>query len=118
MLLVQTSKVKNSYQGTSFHALDLQYVFLNMHEDLEDEDLAFGQLVAEKYIRFAYGEAPWGQYHPADRKWGVFTEDYKVDVRTELEDDPVRHYSRWDKLEERGLLKKFLWGCTFIILPN
>jgi hypothetical protein len=35
-----------------------------MHDDFDEQDIAFGRLVSEKYIRFAYGEAPWDPYQP------------------------------------------------------
>lgn len=85
-----------------------------MHADLGEEDLAYGHLVAGKYIGFAYGEAPWEPYHP-NRKWGIFTRDYKIVTKTEKEDDPFRHYSAWEKIEEEGLLSKFMHASQVIL---
>ena len=102
--------MKNSLYGTAFHALDLQYVFLNMHNDLNEEDLAFARLVSEKYIRFAYGEPPWEPYHPS-KSWGIFTSDYKIESRNEIDDESVRHYTRWDTITQKGIMPQFQQAC-------
>ena len=104
--------MKGPFHGIAFHALDLQYVFLNMHDDLGENDLAYGQQVSEKYLRFAYGEAPWEPYRPG-RKWGIFTENYTIETRTEDEDSSARNYSIWDAIEERGIMRLFIEACKF-----
>lgn len=86
-----------------------------MHDDLGETDLAFGHVVSEKYIHFAHGIAPWDSYAPS-KKWGVYTPDYNIAVRTEEEDDSLRRYSIWDQIEGKGLMTKFFYGCKFIIM--
>lgn len=81
-----------------------------MHDELGPQDHAFGNIVADKYIRFAHGEAPWAPYHP-DVKWGILTPEYNVEVRTEKQDDMVRKYSRWDQIDEKGLMAPLVRAC-------
>lgn len=88
-----------------------------MHDELNETDLAFGRLVADKYIGFARDKAPWTPYHP-NATWGIYDTDYKICVRTEGEDDKFRRYSVWDKIEEKGLMSKFLHGCKCIPKPT
>lgn len=84
-----------------------------MHDEPEEEDSQFGKPVAQKYIELPYDKAPWEPYHSAGAKWGIFTPNPKIDIRTEREDVAVRHYSRWDKIEEKGLMLPFLSTCKF-----
>lgn len=67
-------------------------------------------VVADTYIRFAHGEGPWAPCRP-EVQWGIFTPDYSVEVRTELQDDEVRKYSRWDKIEIKGLMGALMRAC-------
>ena len=84
-----------------------------MHDDLDEQDLAFGKKVCETYIRFAWGEgAPWPPYSQS-RTWGVFTKDYKIEARSEQEDESCRHYTRWDTIAEKGLMQQFFQASTY-----
>lgn len=89
----QRSRLKNTLEGTSYHAHDLLYLFGNLHNKFDDGEKQMARDFASAFLRFVYGEAPWEI--PGDEwKWKVWGPDSKQALKNENEDESVRSYTR------------------------
>ena len=109
-----TNTVRNPFPGSaayqvSGHAVDLLYFFGNYIDRFATQrarETSIGFVT--RFIRFAYGEAPWDQYTPEERKIAVADGRVGWVTRTREEDERIskddeigeRRYAHWDVLGE------------------
>lgn len=100
----QRSCVKNSLEGTAYHAHELLYLFGNLDNELNEAERYMARDFAAAWIRFVYGEAPWEveQVPEEGWKWKVWGPDSAQAVKTEEEDETARSYTRIKKLLSMG----------------
>lgn len=89
----QKSTLENPLKGTAYHAIDLFYLFLNGLETMTPGQTKLAKKVADDWIDFSYGKAPWEEFSIA-HKGMVYGPDDTWQVKTEEEDEPVRQYLR------------------------
>ncbi|EEA25194.1 hypothetical protein TMatcc_006584 [Talaromyces marneffei ATCC 18224] len=95
------------FKGLAYHAIDLHYIFLNSMERHTPEGKELAYAMAGHFIDFAYGKDPWTKY--ADGySWMRYGPDNKCTVVTESEDEPVRHFSRMQKIIDKGIFQRAL----------
>lgn len=102
----QRSRIRNSFEGTAYHAHELLYLFGNLDNEFNDAEREMAREFASAWIRFVYGEEPWevpsqvSQEDPG--KWMVWGPDCVWGVKTEEQDEEVRRYTRIKKMLALG----------------
>ncbi|CAI6068794.1 unnamed protein product [Clonostachys chloroleuca] len=109
----QRSTLDNALNGTAYHAIDLLYLFRNLRHEMTDEQKALSDEFAGHFIDFAYGKDPWEPFSKA-QKWMVYGPDGKANLKTEGEDDQVRHYQRTRQILDMGLYQGFSDAMDYI----
>ncbi|KAH7022029.1 Alpha/Beta hydrolase protein [Ilyonectria destructans] len=94
------------FKGLAYHALDLLYLFLNFDENLTSEQQDLARSMANHFIDFAYGKAPWPCISEG-ASWMRYGPDDGFKVVSEAEDEQVRKYSRMQKIILMGVYQEF-----------
>jgi hypothetical protein len=109
-----TNAMRNPFPGTTSyqvcgHAVELLYMFgnyLERYPTKQGKEISTGFI--ERFTKFAYGEAPWDQYFPGERKIAVADGRLGWVTRTREEDERIskddelgeRRYAQWDMIGE------------------
>lgn len=112
----QRSRIKNSFEGTAYHAHELLYLFGNLGNEMNDAELKMGKELMSAWIRFTNGLEPW---ETNERKWMVWGPDSNFGLQSEGEDEEVRRYERMKIMLELGdgtVWKKWLAGVDCLII--
>jgi carboxylesterase type B len=97
----QRSRIRNSFEGTAYHAHELLYLFGNLENEMNEAERGMVQEFASAWIRFASGVAPWKV--ESEKTWMVWGPDAQSRVKSEDEDEDMRNYTRIERiLELRG----------------
>lgn len=100
----QRSTIKNSLEGTAYHAHELLYLFKNLKDEMTEEQRFMAKDFASAWIKFAHGEDPWpvpASGH-SQRYWKIWGDHGKQAVVTEAEDEEIRRYLRLDAMLNIG----------------
>jgi carboxylesterase type B len=111
----QRSRIRNSFEGTAYHAHELLYLFGNLDNELDDDEKAMARDLASAWIRFANGLQPW---EARDGQWKVWGPDSRQAVQDEAEDEDARSYSRIKRILDMGdgqTWKKWLDGVDALV---
>lgn len=92
----QRSRIRNSFEGTAYHAHELLYLFGNLENEMNEAEKGMVREFASAWIRFANGVAPWRI--EGERKWMVWGPDSQGEVKSEDEDEYVRNYARMEMI--------------------
>lgn len=93
----EPSTVENPLRGTSYHAIDLLYLFRNLRTSMTEQQKALSDQLAGHWIDFAYGKDPWERFGSAHR-WMVYGPNGEAHLKTEAEDEGIRRYKRIDTI--------------------
>ncbi|KAJ5279784.1 acetylcholinesterase [Penicillium angulare] len=116
----QRSRIHNALFGRAYHGIDILYLFRNFDTAFNAEERVLAGDLQTAWIRFAYGEEPWQKDTDASL-WKVWGPDSKQKVETEAQDDAVRHYDRFKRLETLGaggLWAKYFKGLDSLIMKR
>lgn len=113
----QRSHLDNALNGLAYHALDLLYVFPNLYEEMSPQQIELSRAMVGAWIDFAYGKDPWETFDVGHR-WMVFGPADKWGLKSEAEDEPVRKYSRMQKVVDRGILPALLAAVDNIVVKR
>ncbi|KAF2994883.1 hypothetical protein E8E14_003096 [Neopestalotiopsis sp. 37M] len=94
-------------KGLAYHALDLLYLFLNFDEHFSPQQQQLARSLADHWIDFAYGKDPWPRIGNG-ASWMRYGADDSCQVVTETEDEPVRLYSRMQKIIDMGVYEELI----------
>lgn len=112
----QRSHLPNIFEGKAYHGFDVVYLFGNLDNKLNEEELAMATDYRSAWIRFIHGKAPWESAYGIWKIWGP---DSKEKVETEAKDEPVRRYSRFKLLlalgSVHGSWERFLTGMDYLL---
>ncbi|KAK6379867.1 hypothetical protein LTS17_005941 [Exophiala oligosperma] len=109
----QPSTLDNPLKGTAYHAIDLLYLFRNLFDRMDDRQKALSDTLAGHFIDFSYGKDPWERFN-VGHKWMVYGPDGHAHLKTEAEDEPVRRYSRTDKILQMGVYTAFADALDYV----
>ena len=99
----QRSRLKNSLEGTAYHAHELLYLFGNLDNEFNQDERGMARNFASAWLRFVYGEAPWEvPAADAEWKWKIWGPDGVEALKDEQADEPVRSYTRMKKIVGLG----------------
>jgi carboxylesterase type B len=87
----QRSSLKNSLEGTAYHAHELLYLFGNLDNKLSAAERAMARDFAEAWIKFSHGYPPWSA---REGHWKVWGPDSVQTEKAEEEDEEARSYTR------------------------
>lgn len=111
-----TNTMRNPFPGSNNyqvcgHAIEMLYVFGNLLDRFPTDhgrELSLG--FVDRFIKFAYGEEPWGQYVVENRERNIAVADGRMGwvERTREEDERIsrddelgkRRYAQWDVIGE------------------
>lgn len=113
----QRSTLDNMLKGLSYHALDLLYVFMTLQDEMSPSQISLGKKMLGAWVNFAIGRDPWERFGVAN-KWMVFGPDDQCKLKTEAEDESVRHYSRMKKLLDLGIYQDLLAAVDYICVKR
>ena len=111
----QRSRLKNPLEGTAYHAIDLLYLFLNLSNEMDQDEQAMAKAFAAALITFAYGQDAW---EGGPEKWMVWGTESKFRVLDEVDDEALRGYERFRKILSMGsgkTWKKWAIGVDAIV---
>jgi carboxylesterase type B len=118
----QLSRIKNQLEGTAYHAHELLYLFRNLENAFNREEIAMARDFAASWIRFVNGENPWVtntmHFAVSYRRWKVWGPNSQQSLRSETEDEDARNYSRMDRILAMGdgqLWKKWLIAVDALV---
>ena len=112
----QRSRIKNSFEGTAYHAHELLYLFGNLDNEMNDAEQKMGKELMSAWIRFTNGLEPWESH---GKRWMVWGPDSTFGLITETEDEEVRGYERMKMVLGLGdgtVWKKWLAGVDCLII--
>jgi carboxylesterase type B len=113
----QRSRIRNSFEGTAYHAHELLYLFGNLENEMNYSEREMVKEFMSAWIRFANGLAPW---HPkAEERWMVWGPDSKSELKNEAKDEDVRGYERIKRILGLGdgtVWKKWLAGVDSLVV--
>ncbi|KAJ5376803.1 hypothetical protein N7509_013689 [Penicillium cosmopolitanum] len=112
----QRSRIKNSFEGTAYHAHELLYLFGNLENEMNDSEREMVKEFMSAWIRFANGLAPW--HSKGEKRWMVWGPDSKFELKNEAEDEDVRGYERIKMILGLGngtVWKKWLAGVDSLV---
>lgn len=100
----QRSRIKNSLEGTAYHAYELLYLFKNLEDEMNEEEMKMAFDFASAWIKFAHGIKPWTPSASAEgnQRWKIWGPNGKQATMFEVEDEDVRSYSRFRKILNIG----------------
>ncbi|KAJ5691181.1 hypothetical protein N7488_011916 [Penicillium malachiteum] len=116
----QQSRLHNALEGMAYHGFDVLYLFRNLNNEFNEEERAMATDYQTAWIRFVYGLEPWKNEVDAS-SWKIWGPDSNERVETEAQDEPVRCYSRFKRLEALGaggLWKKYLKGLDYLVMKR
>lgn len=116
----QRSRLHNALEGTAYHGYDVLYLFRNLDNEFNEEEKAMASDLQTAWIRFAYGEAPWLKEGDASL-WKIWGPDSQQRIETDAQDEPVRRYSRFRRLEALGaggLWEKYFKGLDSLVMKR
>jgi carboxylesterase type B len=96
----QRSRIKNLFEGTAYHAHELLYLFGNLNNEMNEGESAMARDFAAAWIRFANGVEPW--MAQGGRKWMVWGPDSRMSVKSDVEDEDIREYTRMERVVRLG----------------
>lgn len=115
----QRSRLPNILGGKAYHGFDVLYLFGNLDNKLDEEELAMASDIRSAWIGFLYGKAPWKSDYGIWKVWGP---NSKENVETETEDELVRKYSRFKSLlalgSDDGLWGNFITGMDYLLMKR
>ncbi|KAJ5090614.1 hypothetical protein N7532_009298 [Penicillium argentinense] len=112
----QRSRLKNVFEGTSYHAHELLYLFGNLDNEMNDDEQNMARHFASAWVRFANGLVPWESSE--DRRWMVWGPLGVFELKSEQEDEADRNYERMDmvlRLGDGTVWKKWLSGVDSLV---
>lgn len=115
----QRSRLPNVLQGKSYHGIDVLYLFGNLENKLNEEELAMALDFQSAWIQFVNGQMPWQSEYGIWKIWGP---DSREKVVNDRDDEAVRHYSRFKLLLAPGtidhLWDKYLEAVDFMLMKR
>lgn len=108
----QRSRIRNSFEGTAYHAHELLYLFGNLQNEMDESEKRMVQELGTAWIRFVNGVAPWDG---GEGKWMVWGPGSQKELKTEDEDEAVRNYTRMDMVLGLGGWRKWLAGVDALV---
>ncbi|KAH7401387.1 Alpha/Beta hydrolase protein [Pyrenochaeta sp. MPI-SDFR-AT-0127] len=109
----QLSTLHNPLQGLAYHAIELLYIFMNMEEDMTQDQIQLSRAMAADFLSFAYGEAPWEI--ASNGKWMVYGPNSARRVKTEDEDEGVRKYGRMKRIQDMKVFPQWVEALDYIV---
>ncbi|KAJ5946474.1 hypothetical protein N7454_003313 [Penicillium verhagenii] len=116
----QRSHIPNILNGKSYHGFDVIYLFRNLENQLNKAEREMASDLQTAWLRFSHGLAPW-QKEIHTSRWKIWGPDSHEDVKTEEQDEAVRHYSRFKRilsLGSGGLWERYLKGLDSLIMKR
>lgn len=113
----QRSRIKNSFEGTAYHAHELLYLFGNLENEMNHSERDMVKEFMSAWIRFANGVAPW--HSNGEKCWMVWGQNSQFKLKNEAEDEDVRGYERIKMILELGdgtVWKKWLAGVDSLVV--
>ncbi|TVY92626.1 Para-nitrobenzyl esterase [Lachnellula willkommii] len=98
------SPYDNAWGGMAHHSFDNVLIWGVLKHTLPAAHQRISELMQEKWVKFAHGEAPWQRFGE-EKKWMVFKE-HGAQMMSK-EEDVGRGYEEWDRLHELGLVADF-----------
>jgi len=108
----QRSRLHNILQGKAYHGVDVLYLFGNLENKFNEQERAMALDVQSAWVRFIHGQVPWQSEYGVWKVWGP---DSQENVETELQDEPIRHYSRFKLLLALGSVDH-LWDSYMLAM--
>lgn len=112
----QRTRMKGELKGTAYHAYELLYLFRNLDNELNANELSLADSFTRAWIEFCYGNKPW---ETGSDKWMVWGPDGSHRVKSEAEDEKTREYTRFKRVldmgEESSVQKKWFRGIDTIV---
>ncbi|CAG8179205.1 unnamed protein product [Penicillium salamii] len=108
----QRSRIRNSFEGTAYHAHELLYLFGNLEIEMDETEKSMAREFSSAWIQFANGVAPW---NGGDRRWMVWGPDCRGEVKTEAADEAVRDYARMDMVLGLGDWRQWLAAVDALV---
>ncbi|KAJ6082517.1 hypothetical protein N7499_007391 [Penicillium canescens] len=96
----QRSRIKNLFEGTAYHAHELLYLFGNLNNEMSEGESVMAREFAAAWIRFANGVEPW--IAQGGRKWMIWGPHSRMGVKSEVEDEDIRQYTRMERVLRLG----------------
>lgn len=109
--------LNNPLKDLSYHAIDLLYVFMNLQEEMSEEEVSIARQLATDYVTFAHGNSPWEPF-PIKQRRIVYEPTLKRTLKTESEYEHVRKYSRTKAIEDLGVYQQFVTAMDDLILKR
>lgn len=113
----QTCAHESPLKGLAYHALDLLYLFLNFDEHLTEEQRKMARVMADHFLKFAYGRDPWPRVSQ-NASWMRYGPGESCRVVTESEDEEVRRYSRMQRILDMGVYDEFVLAVDEIAVKR
>lgn len=100
----QRSRIKNSLEGTAYHAYELLYLFQNLEDEMNEEERKMSSDFTSAWVKFANGDKPWISSGAAvgNQKWKIWGPQGNQATVSEAEDEGVRAYSRLNAMLNIG----------------
>ncbi|KAH8760568.1 Alpha/Beta hydrolase protein [Diaporthe sp. PMI_573] len=112
----QRTRMKGPLEGTAYHAYELLYLFQNLNNKLNTEELSLAESFVRAWIAFCHGDKPW---ETGTDRWMVWGPDGRHQVKSEAEDETARDYTRFKSVlnmgEGNSVQKKWLRGVDTIV---
>lgn len=101
----QRSRLPNILQDKAYHGIDVLYLFGNLTNKFNEDELAMTLDFQSAWIHFVNGQTPWQSDYGIWKIWGPNSLER---VEKERGDEAVRHYSRFKLLLALGTVDH-LW---------
>ncbi|KAJ6119828.1 alpha/beta-hydrolase [Penicillium sp. IBT 18751x] len=115
----QRSRLPNILLGKAYHGIDILYLFGNLKNNFNEDELAMALDFQSAWIQFINGQTPWQSDHTIWKIWGP---NSLQRVETEREDEAIRRYSRFKCLLALGtadhLWDKYLEAMDFLLMKR
>jgi carboxylesterase type B len=116
----QLSRLKNQLEGTAYHAHELLYLFRNLENEFNQEEISMARNFAASWIQFVNEEDPWKNRadFAINRQWRVWGPNSQQALKSEAEDEDARNYSRMERVLAMGdgqLWKKWLIAVDALV---
>ncbi|KAJ5679739.1 alpha/beta-hydrolase [Penicillium macrosclerotiorum] len=114
----QRSRLKNELEGTAYHAHELLYLFGNLKNEMNETEIAMSRDFASAWIEFVNGGSPWTS---GEGLWKIWGPESVQSVKSEEEDEVIRLYSRFKRLQSLGnddFWRRFLSGIDDLLMKR
>jgi carboxylesterase type B len=113
----QRSRIKNTMEGTAYHAHELLYLFRNLENEFSPDEVSMAREFAAAWIRFINETHPW-EVDSVVRQWKTWGPNSDHSVRTESDDEDIRMYTRMERILSMGngeTWKRWLNGVDALV---